>query len=205
LIRNPPTTVPAANPAASLVPWLAGGVALLAAGAAVYAFTRKEPEPTSRFVVVERQSTTETSAAPLESSATEVPSVAAASAVPAASAVSAPSPPSAAAPSRAKPSDAPAAGAKPDATLLSHQVQRHRGAIETCFTQNVKEVDGRPEVSVRFKVSASGHVDSAELVPAALNATPLGQCLTGVARGIDFGAQPEPVSFTIPITARRVK
>jgi serine/threonine-protein kinase len=198
-------TVAAASPASSLVPWLAGGVALLAAAAAAYAFARKEPEPASRFVVVERQSATEPSAASAEPTtpSTESQPIATTSAPPTASA------PAAAAathePVRAKPGDVPAAGAKPDAALLSRQVQRHRGEIEGCFTQNVKEVDGRPEVSVRFKVSASGHVDSADLVPAALNATPLGQCIVRVSRGIDFGAQPEPVSFTIPITARRVK
>ena len=71
--------------------------------------------------------------------------------------------------------------------------------------KHVKEVDGRPEVSVRFRVNASGHVDAADFFPAALNGTPLGQCLLGVARGIDFGKQTEAVSFTIPITARRVK
>jgi hypothetical protein len=84
-------------------------------------------------------------------------------------------------------------------------VQKHRGAIEACFVQHVKEVDGRPEVSVRFRVNATGHVEAADLFPAALNGTPLGQCVLGVARGIDFGKQTEAVTFTIPITARRVK
>jgi hypothetical protein len=69
----------------------------------------------------------------------------------------------------------------------------------------VKEVDGRPEVSVHFRIDTSGHVTSADLAPAALNGTPLGQCIIGVARGTDFGQQAEPFSFTIPITARRVK
>ena len=211
-LTNPPEPVrEAATKApstASRTAWLAALVAVLAAAAAAFAFvTRKQESPASRFVVVERQSevpstpvstTTAPSAAPTEQPVTSA-------------AASAPSPAASVSPSamqdapRAKPSDVSAAGGKPDAAHLSRQVQRSRAAIEGCFTQNVKEVDGRPEVSVRFRVNSSGHVDSADLLPAALNGTPLGQCVIGVARRIDFGSQPEAVSFTIPITARRVK
>jgi hypothetical protein len=93
----------------------------------------------------------------------------------------------------------------PDAKALSRAFQKQQGRIESCFVSHVKEVDGRPEVSVKFRVDASGHVTTAELAPSALNATPLGGCIIGVARSTDFGRQPEPFSFTIPITARRVK
>jgi serine/threonine-protein kinase len=93
----------------------------------------------------------------------------------------------------------------PDPKALSRAFQRQQGRIENCFVSHVKEVDGRPEVAVRFKVDTSGHVTTAELSPAALNSTPLGHCIVGVARSTDFGHQPEPFSFTIPITARRVK
>ncbi|HEX4334417.1 MAG TPA: protein kinase [Polyangiaceae bacterium] len=187
-------------PAVSRTAWVAAGVAVLAAAAAAYAFTARKDEPTSRFVVVERQSTTEPSA-PVTAIA-PVPS-AIPSAQPAVTA-SVPEP----APSEVPPprSDvAPSTAGKADPASLSRKVQGHRGAIESCFTENVKEMDGRPEVSVHFRVNASGRVDAADLVPAALNATPLGQCLIGVARRIDFGALTESLSFTIPITARRVK
>jgi hypothetical protein len=60
------------------------------------------------------------------------------------------------------------------------------------------------------KLCEPGRLSGCEVRPGtrragALNGTPLGQCLLGVARGIDFGKQTEAVSFTIPITARRVK
>jgi hypothetical protein len=60
-------------------------------------------------------------------------------------------------------------------------------------------------VSVRFQVAESGRVESAALTPAALNGTPLGQCLIGVARATDFGPQDAPITFTIPLTARRLE
>lgn len=93
----------------------------------------------------------------------------------------------------------------PDPKALSRTFQRQQGRIEGCFLAHVKEVDGRPEVAVKFRVDANGHVTSAELAPPALNGTPLGQCIIGVARSTDFGHQSDPFSFTIPLTARRVK
>ncbi|HEX3596762.1 MAG TPA: serine/threonine-protein kinase, partial [Polyangiaceae bacterium] len=132
---SPETTATGPSRAA----WLAALIAILAAGAAAYAFTAKKPETSSRFVVVERQSATE----PAESSAASVPAP-----TPAVSAVapvdSATPAPSASAPEaaasqapRTKSTDVPPAGSKPDAAMLSRQVQKHRGAIESCFGQHV--------------------------------------------------------------------
>lgn len=92
-----------------------------------------------------------------------------------------------------------------DAAALSRAFQSKRGRIEGCFSQYVSELAGRPEVSVRFRVSESGHVESAVLSPAALNGTPLGQCLVTVAASTNFGAQAQPITFTIPLRARRVQ
>jgi serine/threonine-protein kinase len=185
-------------------PWFfagALGVGVVAAAAAFMLLRKPDPPPqSSKFVVVEKQAREDLS---------EVPPGAAPVAAPATSA-----PPAPAAPGSAQ--VAPAASTDPaglrgeakprgDAASLSRAVQKQRGRIESCFLSHVKEVDGRPEVSVRFRVNPSGKVDAAELSPAALSSTPLGQCVLGVARGIDFGPLPGPLSFTIPITARRVK
>ncbi len=50
-------------------------------------------------------------------------------------------------------------------------------------------------------MGASGHVTSAGLSPSSLEGTDLGRCLLGVARSTDFGPQPGPVGFGIPVTA----
>jgi hypothetical protein len=102
----------------------------------------------------------------------------------------------------------PAAGSRsgpPDPASLSRTFQKQRGKIESCFASHVKEVDGRPEVSIRFTVAETGHVSSAQLSPASLSGTPVGQCLLGVARATEFGPLGEALTFTIPITARRMK
>jgi hypothetical protein len=60
-------------------------------------------------------------------------------------------------------------------------------------------------VSVTFQVDSAGVVQHAALSPATLSGTALGRCILGVALGTQFGAQPEALSFTIPIAARVVR
>jgi serine/threonine protein kinase len=104
---------------------------------------------------------------------------------------------------------APAIGATPasasdgSAQALSRVLARRQDQIATCFASRATDVSGTPGLSVRFEVDASGHVISAHVLPAALAATPLGQCIETVARDTDFGPQPRPLSFRIPMTARR--
>ena len=76
-------------------------------------------------------------------------------------------------------------------------------AIARCFTQHASDVSGNPEISVRFEVGTDGHVTAAQVQPAALGATALGQCIAAIARATEFGPQPEPTPFRIPITAKR--
>lgn len=191
-----------ARPARNAIVWaaaLAAVVAVIGIGALLVTRDRQVVER-PRFVVVEKPGAESPGTTPTA----EPPAVA----PPAASAeapIAVDAPPGAAVPvSRTTPSDRPPSTG-PDAKALSRAFQRQQGRIENCFLSHVKEVSGRPEVSVRFHVDAAGHVASAELSPAALNGTPLGQCIIGVAKGTDFGRQAEPFSFTIPITARRVK
>lgn len=200
----------AAKPPASWKPILVSLAVVLGAGAAVYAWaeSRKSDSPASRFVVVEKETredppaATEMAAAPAPS-ATESPAPAPApsAARSAGGSVATVKPPAGAPGSDTRST----AESKPDPAALSRAVQRQRGQIESCFLRHVKEVDGRPEVSVRFRVGKTGHVDGADLSPGALGATPLGQCLLGVAKATDFGPLSEPVTFSIPITARKVK
>ncbi len=206
-----PTRVEGRVAKASAAPaWIAAGAAVLAVAAAGYAWTAKKSDAgASRFVVVEKEARDDSSAAPEPPPAAEAPALAPSAATlpvpPAEPATSAAPAPSGRAPRSATSITAPSTTtSKPDPAALSRAVQRQRGQIESCFLQHVKEVDGRPEVSVHFRVAPSGKVEAADLNPAALNGTPLGQCLLGVARNTPFGPQSEQVSFTIPITARRV-
>ncbi|HEY3497294.1 MAG TPA: TonB family protein, partial [Polyangiaceae bacterium] len=70
---------------------------------------------------------------------------------------------------------------------------------------HAKSGETQPSMTIRFDVDAGGNVKSASLVPSSLGATPLGQCVLGVARGTSFGPQPEPVAFSIPIVTRVIR
>jgi len=88
-------------------------------------------------------------------------------------------------------------------SALSATFQLQQSKIETCFERFAQEV-GRPNLSVQFQVRVDGSVKSADLIPAALGGSPMGLCLLQVARATRFQALNEPISFSIPITARRL-
>jgi serine/threonine-protein kinase len=110
---------------------------------------------------------------------------------------------SARAPTPAPPPNAKPAPTKSRSELLTRAFARQQPQIARCFTQHASDVTGNPEISVRFEVATDGHVTSAQVQPVALGATPLGQCISAVARTTDFGPQPDPTPFRIPITAKR--
>jgi eukaryotic-like serine/threonine-protein kinase len=85
------------------------------------------------------------------------------------------------------------------AANLGAAFARQRGRIEACFTRHVPDGETDPRLLVRFRIAASGKVESAELVPPDRTTTPLGRCVLQVARGTRFPSQPEPITFRIPI------
>ncbi|HEV8247626.1 MAG TPA: protein kinase [Polyangiaceae bacterium] len=187
----------------SMAMWLAAGVGVMVLGGGVGFFLtagNRQPAPSApRFLVIEKQAAGEApgtgSAAPADSPGSELSaSGLVPSPLPSASAAT---PSAGAAPGGAK----PAAGS--DAASLSRAFQKQQGRIEQCFLHHAKEVEGQPRIAVRFSIDTSGAVQRAELNPASLSGTELGGCILSAARGTQFGAQPESLTFTIPITARR--
>ena len=187
--------------------WLAGlGVIALALGIGAWAFVRSSgsspPTPSSRFVVIEKQIEKNAPNTLLQSSA--APGV-----PPALSATLAPS----SEPIVASKDQPVGAGAVPkgqpakasDPGGLTRAFQKQQGKVEACFGRHAEGVEGQPRISLRFELDAAGSVQNVRLDPGALQGTPLGQCILGVARSTRFPAQGEAVAFRIPITARQVK
>lgn len=111
-------------------------------------------------------------------------------------------------PSRAPkaPSSTPKSPQQPSRSArLSAAFQHRQGRVAACFRNHASDVQGQPQISIRFSVGTAGTVESAELRPASLGGSALGSCLLATARSTNFGPQPEPVVFSIPITARRVQ
>jgi hypothetical protein len=181
-------------------PWLAlGGVAALAAAAGLYVVVGRPPPPAvapSVFVIGGEVAGTDGLAfeAGVRAPAARPDPVASTSA--------------------AAPTDAPAAAAAarpaavphPAATgveALTRAFARREPQVAACFDANATDIHGTPELAIRFALDVQGHVTSAQVLPPEVASTPLGACLSGVARSTQFGPQAQTVSFRIPIVARR--
>jgi len=179
-----------------------GAALILALGALVVSLLRAPAtEKPPRFLVVETPHSAPTQEpAPTQAEALNPPTDSAPAPTPSPPAVSA-HPPE---PKLTRPNASPSDG-KPDPRKLSRTFAAHQGKVQGCFRQHAANVTGQPQVSIRFKVSTGGQVQSADVIPAGLATTPLGQCILNVARGVQFGPQSEAIVFAIPITARRVE
>lgn len=101
----------------------------------------------------------------------------------------------------------PDPGTASDARMraLSGAFAQQKSEIEGCFASWLSDASGSPSVSIRFRVDTEGKVTSAEITPAALAGTPLGDCLLRTARGTRFPRQTAPISFRIPVHLARAK
>ncbi len=180
-----------------------GAALILALGALVVSLLRAPAtEKPPRFLVVETPQSAPTQWNTQEPVATQTEALS----PPAGSAPtpSTPGPTNPPEPKLTRPNASPSDG-KPDPRKLSRTFAAHQGKVQGCFRQHAANVTGQPQVSIRFKVSTGGQVQSADVIPAGLATTPLGQCILNVARGVQFGPQSEAIVFAIPITARRVE
>jgi serine/threonine-protein kinase len=186
--------------------WIA--LAALAAGAGsaavIVLLQRPAAQPASRLVVIEKHEGDPTLAG---SASGEPPALTAEPLQPAEpTATATPTPAASASAPKAKAGDRP--GVSPPENRgaeLARAFQRQEGKIQSCFQQHSTPGEAAPNISVRFQIDASGAVQNAVVSPSSVAGTPLGQCIGGVARSTKFDAQPEPVSFSIPIAARVVR
>jgi serine/threonine-protein kinase len=181
-------------------PLLAGaalaGVLVLAAVA--YPLLRgKAPEPPPRFLLIEKQVETAPAAAASVEASASAPEASASAAAPASARLAAASaPPNV--DKAVRSADAPASGSS-----ITAAFQRQRGRVEACFRTHAGDGEQQPQVTVRFQVEPSGTVRTAELQPASLSGSALGGCILSIARSTRFPVSEGPVSFSIPITARK--
>jgi serine/threonine-protein kinase len=101
---------------------------------------------------------------------------------------------------------APPAPSKPPTgnaaiVALTQAFKRRQSDVSRCV-QAAADPPAVP-ISIRFTVGVDGHVKAAQVLPAEVGASPLGQCLAGVAQSTEFPALAEEVSFRIPIATRQ--
>jgi serine/threonine-protein kinase len=172
---------------------LASAVVAALVGVGVYA-GKTQSAPASagapQFVVIEQKRAPSALAQP--ASAPEPPQAPSATAVVPSASAPAPSP------------TATTTGrAPPSGNGLSRALQQEQRRIERCFEQHAAELEGQPQITLRFEVAANGAVQRASLGPQALATTALGQCILAIARTVSFPAQGEAVAFSVPLTARK--
>jgi hypothetical protein len=93
---------------------------------------------------------------------------------------------------------------EPDVQALTRAFRSREKEIQGCVQRHAVELQGKPKVSVLFRIQPSGTVDSAEISPGALAQTALGSCVLSVARSTRFPSQKEQISFYIPVTVWRL-
>jgi tRNA A-37 threonylcarbamoyl transferase component Bud32 len=81
---------------------------------------------------------------------------------------------------------------------------RKQQQLQRCFAEFPEASAQAPQLYVRFQAGEDGRVTSAEVLPAEIARSGLGTCVAGVAAQTQFGPQPAPVAFRIPVTVRRV-
>jgi eukaryotic-like serine/threonine-protein kinase len=187
--------VPAKQGRGLVVALVVALVVLGAVGAGVAVFLARRPEPEGpKILLVEHNAA---GGSPSGSAGETATSTAAPSSA---------EPPASAGPSA---TSAPASGARtakpvaPSGDPLSAALAKNQGEIEACFRDKGSSAGGS-DVSVRISIDREGVVQRAEVLPAEVSGTPLGQCIAGVARKTKFPAQAAPATFRIPLRARRV-
>lgn len=174
---------------------IAGGFGLFAVGGIVIAvvLTRRSEADAPKIVLVERNEPSVTTTTISAEPSVSAPAAAATTVAPHGTGGT-----TGATTNVTKP---PAGGGDP----LSAALAKNQPAIEACFRDQASSVAGSPEVSVRFTIDKVGAVQRAEVIPAELTGTPLGQCILAVARRTQFPAQTNPsTTFRIPLRARKV-
>jgi serine/threonine protein kinase len=197
--RAPPTST-------RRLAWLAGLSALVGGVAAAMVWLAVDRAPAQPVVVVERSMPAQAAGpampapppAPIPVVPTPPPAQASAVA-PAADTIE----PSANAAAEARTTPAPKSDPPaPNPRALTRAFTRRQKHVEACFDRHAAVLEGQPQLSLHFRVGASGDVLGVELEPTSLADTALGRCLLEVAHGTRFNPQQRDVSFHIPITAQ---
>ncbi|HEX7478530.1 MAG TPA: protein kinase [Polyangiales bacterium] len=181
--------------------WLFAALAGAALLGGTLVLTRGRDAAPERIVVIERQ------ASPAAAPATPTPPAPALPTPPANRAAgAAPQEPARAEPTARAPKEhiAHAESSAADPKALTRAFARQQSHIEECFQLHATALPEQPGLAIDFEVGSDGSVQSARLSPATLANTPLGTCLLGVAKATRFPKLHEPLSFKIPLVARRV-
>jgi serine/threonine protein kinase len=163
----------------------AAGLVLLSVAGAVYMTKNKQAQSETAFIVVdERGSDGSAAHKPVDDAVT----VDAGAAV-VEPAVDAGTPAAGSAKPRVPPTET-------DVGALTRTFGKQSPAITACFKQHGETTE---KVSIRIQIDKQGAVQATQVLPESVAASPLGECVAGVAKKTSFGPQPKGATFRVPL------
>jgi hypothetical protein len=100
-----------------------------------------------------------------------------------------------------KPAEPPA---PPDHGLsLTRAFERQKAAVVRCLSKNPEALPEHGELAVRISLDVEGRVVQASVTPQDLAQSEAGSCVASATKAMQFGKQPGPVVFRVPLTTRR--
>lgn len=184
-----------------LLPVLGASAAAVAIGFFSIWFGRSNADPSPRFIVVRSEpavpETTATGIAtptttPLSQSPTKAPDLAPRDTA---------DPRSGLATTKAQGTQA--AATRSTAEILAESFRRQRASVVACLNAHAEEAESVPKLAVKFALSREGNVERAGVSPAELSKTGMGTCIEAAVRAMQFPPQAQPISFEVPLTARK--
>lgn len=97
----------------------------------------------------------------------------------------------------------PSAKTQNTATILAESFRKQKGDVVLCVNEHAEEVERTPKLSVRFALAIDGSVVRAQVSPSEIAGTPLGRCIERASLAMRFPPQGAPISFEVPLTARK--
>ncbi len=183
-----------------LYPVLGASAAALVVGAGAIWFGRSSGEPSPRFIVVRSEPAEPEGAAGSVASETTSPL--------------SPSPTKEPEPEKQAPETRPTQAAaktqavqqpatRSTAEVLAEAFRRQRSSVVACLNAHAEQAESVPKLSVKLGLSSDGQVERTTVSPAELSKTAMGTCIETAVRAMQFPPQSQPISFEVPLTARK--
>jgi serine/threonine-protein kinase len=86
---------------------------------------------------------------------------------------------------------------------LARAFERQKAPVVQCLSARADGLPAEAELAVRIALDEHGAVKSATVSPDVLAQTAAGKCIAQATLAMQFGAQASPVTFRVPLTARR--
>ena len=94
-------------------------------------------------------------------------------------------------------------GASDAAEALAQSFRAQRAGVVRCVNTYPSEVEQSPKLTLRLSLDAQGAVVDAQLSPVERSGTPFSSCVESAARALKFPKQAGPITFDVPLTARK--